>query len=375
MVQSHLTYEQMTDFGCFYTPPRIVSLLINKIKLNIPNYKQFTFVDTSCGYGNFLLPLKGCERVGFDIDPKAIEIARDRIPDTKFFVENTLRNVSPEMISKNGERVIIIGNPPYNDTTSKVKKEIKKENPCDIDVDLQTRDLGISFLLSYNKMNADYVAVLHPLSYMIKRANYKLLEPFFSNYILIDHCIISSQDFLLTSKTTGFPIIIALYKRDVRGTTYQQILNTTFTTIDNRRFRLNYTSIANYISKYPSKFKKPSSSDLLFFTMRDINALKRSKTFIDELSDNAIIIDKNKLNYYCYVDVFKQYITHIPYYLGNIDVFIDEEKFKEIESIFLTKCLEKHPQLEKYFPNLVKNTDYQQIDNYFREILGENYVY
>jgi len=49
--------------------------------------------------------------------------------------------------------------------------------------------------------------------------------------------------------------------------------------------------------------------------MRDINALKRNKTFLKEYQNNAIIVDKNKLDYYVYVDSFKQWSNEIPYFL------------------------------------------------------------
>jgi hypothetical protein len=108
--------------------------------------------------------------------------------------------------------------------------------------------------------------------------------------------------------------------------------------------------------------------------MRDINALKRNRTFVQEYSNNAIIVDIEKLDYYCYVDVFKDYIQHIPYYYGNCDVFIDNEKFKESKSDFIAWSIEKHPSLKEYFPNIKKACDKLQVENYFKELLGINYI-
>lgn len=82
-----------------------------------------------------------------------------------------------------------------------------------MDTDVQTRDLGMSFLLSYNKLNADCVCVLHPLSYLIKRSNFKLLSNFSKNYKLIDGVIISSGAFSDNSKSIQFPILIGLYRK------------------------------------------------------------------------------------------------------------------------------------------------------------------
>lgn len=376
MNQQHLTYQEMTNYGCFYTPDKFVDNLIEKIKLQVPHSKSYTFVDTSCGYGSFLRKLQDYKTIGCDIDIKAIEIAKEINPTSIFYNINTLSNFYKSMINlEKNEKVVIIGNPPYNDITSKVKNNIKVDKPCDIDKDLKTRDLGISFLLSYNKLQADYVAVLHPLSYMIKEANFKLLKPFYSNYTLIDHSIINSQDFYSTSKSTGFPIIIALYKKDCKGLTYEEICNMEFKTIDNKKFNLKFDSIKNYVRKYPSKNTIYQDDDILFFTMRDINALKRSRTFLSEYRDNAIIVDKDKFEYYCYIDIFKDYICHIPYYFGNSDVFIDNKKFEKLKDIFVSKCLERHPYLKKHCKNFVKNNNYDEIDKYFINLLGENYVY
>jgi len=368
MDQHHLTYKEMTDFGCFYTPQKFVNKLIGLIKSNIPNYEEFIYLDSSCGYGSFLKSLYPLKTIGCDIDEKAIDIARQNFSYSEYYVLNTLNNFTRSSIKlTDNDKLIIIGNPPYNDTTSRVKNGLKKAEPCIIDKDIKTRDLGISFLLSYVKLNPDYVAILHPLSYMIKKANYDLLSNFYKNYSLIDHRIINSQEFNMTSKTKGFPIIIALYKKSVKGLTYSEILNMLFHTYDGDSFTLKHDYIKNYVQKYPSKFQKYKEDDILFFTMRDINALNRSRTFIQEFSDNAIIVDKNKFAYYCYVDVFKDYIEKLPYYMGNCDVFIDNGEFNKIKDVFVTKSVEKHPWLKNKIAFHYDN-NYTLIDNYFENL-------
>lgn len=371
MVQKHLTYKDMTNYGCFYTPQKFVDNLIEKIKNHVPDYNQYFFLDSSCGYGTFLHSLPGLKTIGCDIDEKAVKIAKSNDTKSRYFCRNTLFNFSRNSISLNeNDKIIIIGNPPYNDTTSKVKQDLKSETLYNIDSDLKTRDLGISFLLSYNKLKADYVAVLHPLSYMIKKANYDLLKPFFSNYKLIDHSIINSQEFSMTSKTKGFPIIIALYKRNKNGLSFDEIQNLEFKTIDNKIFNLRMDSIKNYISKYPSKFKPYKENDILFFTMRDINALNRSRTFIQDYGPNSIVIDKNKFAYYCYVDVFKQYIHKLPYYYGNTDVFLNNLEFQKLRDVFITNSIERHPWLKEKITDYKYNNNYALIDNYFAELFN-----
>ena len=171
----------------------------------------------------------------------------------------------------------------------------------------------------------------------------------------------------MTSKTKGFPIILALYKKNPSGLHYSDVLNMDFKTIDNRVFNLKHDYVKNYISKYPSKYKKYTDGDVLFFTMRDINALNRSRTFIEEMSDNSIIIDKTKFAYYCYVDIFKDYISELPYYYGNCDVFINNEDFLSIKDVFITKSMEKHPWLKQKM-QYKADTNFYLIDNYFKRL-------
>ena len=110
-------------------------------------------------------------------------------------------------------------------------------------------------------------------------------------------------------------------------------------------------------------------NDILFFTMRDINALNRSRTFIEEPIDNAIIIDKSKFAYYCYVDIFKDYIYKLPYYYGNCDVFINNDDFIKVKDVFITKSIEKHPWLKQKI-SYQFNNNYGLIDMYFKKLFN-----
>lgn len=371
MVQKHLTYKEMTDNGCFYTPTKFVLKTIELIKENVPNYENFVYLDSSCGYGAFLERLPFNRKIGCDIDEVAIKKAKTVAPEATYYKTNSLLGFTRKTIEvEEEENLIIIGNPPYNDYTSKVKNAFKNSSPCDMDDDLKTRDLGISFLLSFNKLRPNYVAVLHPLSYMIKKANYNLLKPFFDNYGLADHCVINSQEFGSTSKIKGFPIIIALYKRDDEGLPYQTIMNMNFKTADNSVFNFKLDFIGNYIKKYPAKKTEKTENDILFFTMRDINALNRSKTFIQNYSANAVVIDKKNFAYYCYVDVFKQYIKYLPYYYGNLEVFINNDEFLKIKDVFISNSVARHPWLEQKGVSYNKNPDFRLIDEYFKKLFN-----
>ena len=62
----------------------------------------------------------------------------------------------------------IVGNPPYNDTTSLIGRRLKKSSGCSMDEDVRTRDLGLSSLLAYDKLQAIY-----PNLFALTRPNWK----------------------------------------------------------------------------------------------------------------------------------------------------------------------------------------------------------
>ena len=297
---------------------------------------SYTILDSSCGYGAFFELsqfFRNNKYIGNDIDSKAIEMVPSAFPFVKLFNKNSLVDVKREQFGiANDDKLIIVGNPPYNDTTSMINQEIKSNN-IQIDKDLATRDLGISSLLSYNKLDADYVLILHPLSYLIKQANYRLGGKFFNNYSIKKHIIFNSQEFANTSRINGFPIIMALYKKSRgSGIKYSDVQKFDFQTIEGRTFNLsNRDYVANYIQKYPHN--KRYSREILFYTLRDINALTRSRTFIKDRIANAVDVNPDKLGYYCYIDCFKKYAS-TPYFMGNFDVpFIKEDFGSIVDSV------------------------------------------
>jgi len=374
--QKHLNYIDAVNLGSYYTPEIIVDLAYSILQKNITNIKDFTILDSSCGYGSFLVKNDIAKRlVGADIDQKAIFEAKEIINGVDFICQNSLLNVCRKNLTiKNEEKLIAIGNPPYNDTTSIIRNSIKDVSVQDkIDSDIKTRDLGMSFLLSYDKLQADYVCVLHPLSYLIKKANFALLSKFSQNYKLIDGIIISSHEFSDTSRGMAFPISVALYRRDQNGMTYDYIQNYQFKVKDDRFFRLrDFDTIVNYVQKYPNKkyLNKNDKPVAKFWTLRDINALKRNRTFIDSDTYNTVYVLMEKLPYYCYIDVFKRYADKMPYFIGNCDVIIDNKKFNEIKECFIAQSVHTNPILKNKFKFKEIPNAKLKIDNYFRELLG-----
>ena len=377
--QKHLNHIDTINLGSYYTPEVIVNLAYSILQNNIKDIKDYLILDSSCGYGSFLTRNNIAKRlVGVDIDQKAISKAKKIISKVNFICQNSLLNVSRSSLKvENDEKIITIGNPPYNDTTSIIRNYIKDTSVQDtIDTDIKTRDLGMSFLLSYDKLKADYVCVLHPLSYLIKKANFALLSKFTKNYLLIDGIIISSHEFSDTSRGMAFPILISLYKRNEIGMSYDYIQNYQFKVKDDVVFCLkDFDTIVNYVQKYPNKkflnkYDKPVAK---FWTLRDINALKRNRTFIDEDTYNTVYVLMEKLPYYCYIDIFKQYTDRMPYFIGNCDVIIDNEKFGEIKECFIAQSVHTNPVLKNKFKFREIPDAKQKIDNYFKELLESKF--
>ncbi len=392
MSQAHLGYKSRINLGSYYTPTEIVNIAWQIIAPYV--HSQTAIIDSTCGYGDFLKNCGQAITIGCDIDETAINVAKKNNDKALFFQANALCNVSRAKFGiPQQSNLIVVGNPPYNDKTSFIRQSIKSIN-FDIDEDLASRDLGISFLRSYNKLEADFICVLHPLSYLIKPTNFRLLKDFTTNYRLIFGLLISSWEFPDSAKLTPFPIVLALYQRKTQGMTYNFIRSFRFRTLCESNFCLgDFDYITRYIDKYPKKNRPTYSNtlfssvegdihcskndDLLFFwTMRDINALKRNRTFVESYSENTIVIDKRKLDYYAYVDVFKRNLHRLPFYFGNCDVLIDNDLFRQYKPCFISDTVRHHPFLKKHFQinPMEKQQAESELDMYFKLLLGEHHV-
>lgn len=367
------------NYGLFYTPRKYVILAKSWIDKYISKFMEDTFMlDTSAGEGAFfeILPyFPNTYFVAADIDKEAIEKLRKKFPSVRVYNCNSLTNIERSFYDiKECDKLLIVGNPPYNDRTSQYKGGIKKEQKIEIDKSVRARDLGLSFLLSYNKLKADYVLVLHPLSYLIKENNFHLAHAFFCNYIIVEQVVFSSNEFYNTSSTCPFPIILVLYKRkENEGLTYDKVYKYTFRTIENKSFSLkDYDYIGEVIKKYPNK--KQGEPDIKFYTLRDLNALSRSRTFIEKEGKNAVHIDIDKLKYYAYVDCVKEYIKKngFPYYMGNFDIPYNKEEFSKIEGSVLALCMNRYKRIFKEYKNipLPKDKDIKAVNEYIKKIFS-----
>ena len=375
--QNHLSETERVHLGAYYTEDEYVSKAWNMLESNYA-LNGTTILDSACGYGGFIRD-EPTNR-GYDIDPVAISHARDAKPKALFRCLNSLENVGREGFAiPENKKLVIVGNPPFNDRTSLIRHGIKRNQAeIKIDEDLRSRDLGISFLRSFGKLEADAVCVLHPLSYLVKPTNFSALKNFSENYSLTEAHIINSNVFGDNSRTTSFPISIALYLRSEKGMTYSDVAGHSFKINDLLSFRIkDFRYVDDLIDKYPRKQKDDDLDGIMFWTLRDINALRRNRTFVTEKSGNAVFIGKSQLDYYIYVDVFKQFIHRVPFYLGNSNVMINERLFRKLKKFFVHNSIKRHPHLCKYVDSADDVKDHEATENiewYFKSLLGKHYL-
>ena len=362
-VNTHLSKEEIIKNGSFFTPNYIVNLVVDQVKDKLSN--ETVVIDFGVGYGAFasaFLNLPHKRIIATDNDEKSIEFVNKYIDGVDTYLENSLLNINREKYGLNNDELIIIGNPPYNDVTSQYKKGEKGH--FEMDEDVSARDLGISFLKMYAKLGPKFICVLHPLSYLIKKTNFSSLGSFKDNYRLVSGIIFSSKHFESIKKNNiEFPVVAALYERQQGGMDFEYIQNFEFNIyLKDVTFTISsYKTIDGIVKKYPSKDK--SDDDLQFYTLRDINALKRNKTFLTGHCANGIKITKDNIHYYAWLDLFKHNFTAGDYdfLFGNLSPLITE---KIEDNDFKTRLISYVLNENKVVNNYYKNNDPVFFDKY-----------
>lgn len=110
--QKHLSHIDAVNLGSYYTPEVLVDLTYRILQENIKNIKDFVLLDSSCGYGSFLMKNDVAKRlIGVDIDQRAIAEAKKIVNGVDFFYQNSLSNVCRKNLGlKDEEKLIVIGN-------------------------------------------------------------------------------------------------------------------------------------------------------------------------------------------------------------------------------------------------------------------------
>lgn len=344
----HLSKTKQMQLGSFYTPSRLVDIVFELISPYLKNIKDVVLFDNAAGCGAFTSRAFNFDYRVADYDLTAISFLKKNMSTDKVFYSNSLTNTCRENYKISSNSFLInIGNPPYNDVTSEYKNGLKGKNECD--KDLFDRDLGVSFLKSYNKLKSDLVCVLHPLSYLIKQTNFERLKEFKDNYRLSKGIIFSSSMFAGTG-STKFPIVIALYERNSIGMNFENIKNFEFDVLDSsEKFKLaNYETTDGYINKYPPRKNdiKISPINTYYYTFRDFNSLKRNASFIDAPHYNGIIVTVENLYQYAYLYALKTFFkSENDWLYGNLSPIVSKEMLETKKRLFVSYALHSHSVL------------------------------
>ncbi len=380
-LNKHLSREEIVKNGSIYTSPKIVDLVFNYTE---PFISENTVIaDFGAGYGAFLerFQQKGRRCFATETDVNSCFILENDFPDIEVYNENSLTNASRNKYDLHDyDELLVIGNPPYNDVTSQYKKGEK--GIFEVDSNLKARDLGTSFLKLYDKLQATTICILHPLAYLIKKNNFASLKSFKDNYKLLKGTVFSSKEFVGIKKNSAeFPVVAALYLRDEMGMTFEFIQDFEFDIYQsNKTFKLNNIStIDGEVQKYP---KKGHCEGLQFYTLRDMNALLRNATFVENRTTNAIEINDENLYQYAWLmflkDNFRPKANRFLY--GNLSpLYPKKTEEKEFQREVVSYAFNNNSLVSQYY-NLNKieslygtvSSDYNQIyhemdmlNNYF----------
>lgn len=333
---SHLPDTKKANLGKYYTPKEIVETLRAEIA---PQIHSDTYVmDLSCGCGAFLELFDDCHIIGRDIDTQAIEILQ-LFNFSNIEADNTLINVSRKKYGlKESDDIIIIGNPPYNDTSSINKRYSTKAKSHrePEDEDIRCRDIGRSFLEAYAKLAPRYICVLHPLAFLIKRVNFQNLKYLRRDYRLRNATIFKSTIFRDLYKGTPFPIVISTYERDPEGMDYAFIRDFTFDIYGStKKFKLSKIEQAghDFIHQTVTNLDVQNNSDigLYHYNFRDMNSLNkanfREEDYRTTHKDTMLVVNFSDLWKYCYVNCVKKFLLpllteDVYYILGNLNPII-----------------------------------------------------
>lgn len=357
----HLSKTKQMQLGSYYTPSNLVDIVFDFVTPFIN--KNVVIFDNAAGCGAFTSRISNCDYRVADNDINAVNFLKQKLPENKVFYSNSLINVERKNYDIADRKFLInIGNPPYNDVTSEYKNGLKGKNECD--KDLFDRDLGVSFLKSYNKLKADVVCVLHPLSYLIKATNFERLKEFKNNYQLIKGTIFSSSMFPGTG-STKFPIVIALYKRNSKGMDFEHIKTFEFDILgSSEKFVLgSYETTDGYINKYPPRKNdiKVSPISTYYYTFRDFNSLKRNASFIAAPHYNGIVVTVENLYQYAYLYALKTFFkTDNEWLYGNLSPIVETQKLEAKKQLFVLYALQSHSVLKN-----LSSSEIEKIKNHY----------
>lgn len=361
----HLPKNERIQLGGYYTPKELVRRVHEFIQPYLDNKKNVVIFDSAGGCGAFLVGLKHYEYRIADRDLDACKFLKQHFEKNNIFHTNSLAEVDRhKYYIEPSAFLIMIGNPPYNDITSEFKHGEKGQNICDSD--LYDRDLGVSFLKSYNKFKANVVCVLHPLSYLIKETNFKRLRDFKDNYRLVKGEMFSSALFHGTG-TGKFPILVALYEKSPSGMTFDYIRQFHFDILNSKKkFVLSeYNTTDGYINKYPPRKNdiKDSPIGLYYYSFRDFNSLKKNASFIVQKHPNGIVVTLENFYKYAYLYALKNlFRPEDPWIYGNLSPLVNIDDVEKNKKLYVSYSIKNNCVFDKIKKTRKEIADFYKIE-------------
>lgn len=354
----HLPENKRIQLGSYYTPEILVKRVHEFIIPYLENKKiKCVVFDSTGGCGAFIFGLKNYDYRIADCDSEACKFLKRHFNQYNIFQTNSLKGVNRDKyLIPSSAFLIMVGNPPYNDTTSEFRNGEKGQNKCD--EALYDRDIGVSFLKSYHKLNADVVCVLHPLSYLIKEANFKRLRDFKDNYKLIRGEIFSSALFHGTG-TGKFPILVSLYEKNTNGMTFNYIRNFKFNILGSSKIFVlsDFETTDGYINKYPPRKNDVQKSPigLYYYSFRDINSLKKNASFITREHPNGIVVTLENLYKYSYLYTLKNLFNPDDAWLyGNLSPLINIKDVQQNKNLYVLYAIKTNKVFREVDNSVIK---------------------
>ena len=383
-----------SSFGKYYSPTGAIHLLRDLLD---PILRPADLLlDLCVGIGAFAFEFTGNEFCGFDIDPIAIQILKKMgfkfmvEMDALSFVDRARYNIPAN------RRTVVVGNPPYNDWTSKNRRASKIQVQAPMDPRIKNRDSGIAFMRAYFLVKPRAVAILHPMSYLVKPTIYDRLVNF--GYRL-ENCVIFSSRAFATHGSNAFPYVAALWVprdlaafeagKDQPKLTKEEIAQE-FQQIQDRHFRV-VEIVEDKVTDFEKPFRaadyrtidhpscrinknandKVSDIGLYQFNFRDLNSLISNGNLTNKLRDTTPVnlgTDGEDLFKYAAVNAIKRYWKcskkPFDFILGNLSPIYPKDlietplKFACLINTFFAHEMKFQPGLAKLRPwvyQLAKN--------------------
>lgn len=321
---SFLPDNKRSSFGKYYTPAKLTALA--RQTTEDLDFATILVVDLAAGCGAFIKEFTADQIKAFDIDEDAVLIlkALGFAGERKNSLAETGRawfNIDPDV------KLVLVGNPPYNDVTSKNKRtgnNTKINAKLPIHPDLKTSDLGRSFLKQAFTLEPIRIVFLHPFSYICKRKNLKELCG--TNYRVTSGTLFSSSLFPGTS--TPFPCICAVWEpcpqRTDINTEWERIRQIKFKLINGGTFSL--AKYAEFTIEELPKYASNATSDcgVYHYNFRDLNSLLTSANFVAQTSASSFPVQWEKFPALCLANTLKRrwrsVANPLDFIAGNLNV-------------------------------------------------------